>query len=153
MGIQISKIQLPISGLDELCAEARTEGYNFLDRLADEWECGTNRFEAPGEILCGCAENGRLVAVGGLNRDPFASRADTGRIRRVYVHPNWRGKGIGAALVTALVQEGRKSFSRVRLRAENPAAARLYERLGFAPEDNANATHILIFDSAAFFHL
>ena len=87
MGIQISKIRLPIGGLDELRAEARAEGYNFIDRLANEWESGMNRFDASGETLCGHLENGLLVAVGGLNRDPFAGRADVGRIRRVYVRP------------------------------------------------------------------
>ena len=136
-------------GLDELLDEARAEGYNFLDRLAHEWESGTNRFDAPGETLCGHLENGLLVAVGGLNRDPFAARPDVGRIRRLYVRPEWRGKGIGAALVGALIKEARMSFACVRLRAENPGAARLYERLGFETIVDPNATHILIFDSAA----
>ena len=145
MGIQISKIRLPIAGLDEMRAEARAEGYNFIDRLANEWHSRVNRFDAPGEMLCGHLENELLVAVGGLNRDPFAGRVDVGRIRRVYVRPAWRGKGIGSALVTALIEEARRNFSCVRLRAENPGAARLYERLGFEPVADANATHILTF--------
>ncbi len=147
MGIQISKIRLPIRGLDELCAEARAEGYNFMERLANEWQSGMNRFDAPGEMLCGHLENERLVAAGGLNRDPFAGRAEVGRIRRVYVHPAWRGKGIGTALASALIKEARRSFVCVRLRAENPGAARLYERLGFEPIADANATHMLPFDT------
>lgn len=149
MGIQISRIRLPISGLDELRASARAEGYNFIDRLANEWESGTNRFDAPGEMLCGYIEDGLLVAVGGLNRDPFVHRADVCRIRRVYVRREWRGKGIGAALVRALIEEARRNFACVRLRAENPRAARIYERLGFEPIADPNATHILTFDSAA----
>jgi GNAT superfamily N-acetyltransferase len=149
LGIQISKIRLPIGGLDELRAEARAEGYNFIDRLANEWESGMNRFDASGETLCGHLENGLLVAVGGLNRDPFAGRADVGRIRRVYVHPLRRGRGIGAALVSALIDESRVNFACVRLRAENPGAARLYERLGFEPITHPSATHILILDCPA----
>ncbi|MDR3753517.1 MAG: GNAT family N-acetyltransferase [Terracidiphilus sp.] len=136
--------------MDELRAEARAEGHNFMERLANEWQSGTNRFDAPGEMLCGYLENGLLVAVGGLNHDPFAGRADVGRIRRVYVRPAWRGKGIGTALVSALINEARQSFACIRLRAENPSAARLYERLGFEPIADADATHILIFDSAAY---
>jgi len=149
LGIQISRIRLPIRGLDELRAEARAEGYNFMERLANEWESGTNRFDAPGETLCGHLENGLLIAAGGLNRDPFAGRAEVGRLRRVYVHPEWRGKGIGTALVSALIREARRSFACVRLRAENPGAARLYERLGFEPIADPSATHILIFEFAA----
>jgi hypothetical protein len=49
--------------------------------------------------------------------------------------------------VTALVEEARKSFKCVRLRAENADAARLYERLGFLPIENPDATHILVFES------
>jgi GNAT superfamily N-acetyltransferase len=145
LGIQISKIRLPIAGLDELRADARAEGYNFMDRLANEWQSGVNRFDAPGEMLCGHLGNGLLVAAGGLNRDPFAGRAEVGRIRRVYVRPAWRGRGIGAALVSVLIEEARQNFACVRLRAENPVAARLYERLGFERIADANATHVVYF--------
>jgi predicted GNAT family acetyltransferase len=47
----------------------------------------------------------------------------------------------------ALIGEARKSFRSVRLRAENDAAARLYERIGFIEINNPDATHILHFDS------
>ena len=52
-----------------------------------------------------------------------------------------------AALVTALVEDPRKSFKCVRLRAESAGAARLYERLGFVRIENPDATHILEFES------
>lgn len=148
MDIQIAKIRIPIRGLEELRAEALVEGFNFLERLAAEWESGTNRFEAAGETLCGHLDQGLLVAVGGLNRDPFAGHAEVGRIRRVYVRPAWRGKGIGTALVRTLIEEARRSFACVRLHAENPGAARLYERLGFEPIADPSATHVLRFNSA-----
>jgi GNAT superfamily N-acetyltransferase len=147
VGIEICRIRLPIAGLDELRAEARAEGYNFIERLVNEWQRGINRFDASGEMLCGHLENGLLAAAGGLNRDPFAGRAEIGRIRRVYVRPAWRGKGIGAALVSTLIKEARRNFSCVRLRADNPSAARLYEQLGFEPIADANATHILTFNT------
>jgi len=146
---RISTIQLPFPGFDELRADARTEGYRFIDRLADDWESGANRFDAPGETLCGCAENGLLVAVGGLNRDPFADGADTGRIRRVYVRPNFRRQGIGRALVAALIDQGRGRFQILRLRTDNAGAARLYEQLGFEPVEEERVTHILRFHAAA----
>lgn len=143
---QIEEISLPLPGLKDLQSEAVAESYEFIERLVREWESGANRFDGPGEALCGHLESGMLVAVGGLNCDPFAGRPDVGRIRRVYVRPAWRGKGIGRALVTELVNQAGKTFSSVRLRAVNPGAARLYERLGFQPIEDPSATHILRFD-------
>jgi GNAT superfamily N-acetyltransferase len=144
--ISIEKIELPVPGMERLHAEARAEGYDFIQTLVEEWTKAQNRFDAPGEILCGHLDRGLLVAVGGLNCDPFAGRSDVGRIRRVYVRPAWRDKGIGRALVTALVTHARSHFHCVRLRAENMNAARLYERIGFAPIASPDATHILTFD-------
>ena len=145
--IEIRKISLPVAGIEELRLEAGEEGYNFLDRLVEDWLNGENRFDGPGEIFCGAFGEGALVACGGLNRDPFLADPEVGRIRRVYVRRGWRNRGVGEALVRWLLAEARKSFRGVRLRAENAGAARLYERIGFAPIDDPNATHILVFNS------
>jgi GNAT superfamily N-acetyltransferase len=144
--ISIEKIKLPVPGMELLQSEARAEGYDFIQTLVEDWASAQNRFDAPGETLCGHLDHGLLVAVGGLNCDPFARRPDVGRIRRVYVRPAWRDKGIGSALVNTLIEEARSHFRCVRLRAENTNAARLYERIGFTPIANPDATHILIFD-------
>src|ERR1700721_344949 len=105
MIIPIQKIELPVPGMERLLAEAREEGYDFVETLVEDWASAENRFDAPGEVLCGHLENGLLVAVGGLNCDPFAGRPDMGRLRRVYVRPAWRNKGIGRALMTALIDK------------------------------------------------
>lgn len=143
--ISIPRIALPIAGIEELRAEARAEGYNFIEALVEDWASGVNRFDGPGEMLCGHLDQDRLAAVGGLNRDPFADCDAVGRIRRVYVRTAWRNRGIGTALVSELVDEARGHFHCVSLRAENSDAARLYERIGFVPIDNPDATHILRF--------
>ena len=144
--ISIQKIQLPVPGMQRLRSEAKEEGYDFVETLVEEWESGRNRFDAAGETLMGALDEDLLVAVGGLNCDPFAGRPDMGRIRRVYVRQAWRNQGIGGALVTALVREARVHFSCVRLRAENTGAARLYERIGFAATPGPDATHTLLFE-------
>jgi GNAT superfamily N-acetyltransferase len=144
--IAIQKIELPLPGMEFLESEANAEGYDFVQTLVEQWASAENRFEAPGEILCGHLDQGLLVAVGGLNRDPFAGRPDVGRIRRVYVRPAWRNKGVGRALVIRLIERARTHFRCVRLRAENAEAARLYERIGFAPIADPDATHILMFE-------
>jgi GNAT superfamily N-acetyltransferase len=142
----IRRIELPVPGIEKLRAEAAAGGYTFLDTLVEDWATGRNRFDGPGEALFGFFDNGRLVAIGGLNVDPLAGQADMGRIRRVYVMEEFRNRGIGWALMKALMEEARKGFARVRLRAGNADAARLYERLGFEPLANSEATHILHFE-------
>jgi GNAT superfamily N-acetyltransferase len=144
--IPIRKIELPVPGIEPLQSEALDEGYDFIGILVDEWASASNRFDGPGEALCGHLDQGMLVAVGGLNCDPFAGRPDIGRIRRVYVRAAWRNRGIGRALMTVLVDEARNHFTCVRLRAENEGAARLYESMGFVPIASPDATHILLFD-------
>jgi GNAT superfamily N-acetyltransferase len=142
----IQKIELPIPGMESLQSEALAEGFGFIQTLVEQWASAENRFDAPGEILCGHLDQGLLVAVGALNIDPFAGDNEIGRIRKIYVRPAWRNKGVGRALVTTLVEEARKSFRAVRLRADNMNAARLYEKIGFAPIESPDATHMLIFD-------
>jgi GNAT superfamily N-acetyltransferase len=144
--ITIQKIELPVPGMESLLSEALAEGYGFIGTLVEQWVRAENRFDAPGEILGGHLDQGLLVAVGALNIDPFAGSPEIGRLRKIYVRPAWRNKGVGRALVTALVEEAHKSFRCVRLRAENANAAHLYERIGFAPVESPDATHMLIFE-------
>ena len=133
-------------GLEQLQVEALQEGFLFIERLWKEWENGKNRYTGPGEKLFGCMDQAALVAIGGLNQDPFDGRSGIGRIRRVYVRPAWRNKGIGQALVHTLVENARTSFTALHLRTDNPTAGRLYERIGVSHSLALNATHILDFD-------
>jgi hypothetical protein len=142
----IQRIHLPAPGLEEMLAEAQREGYKFLDTLLREWESGKNRFDSPGEALCGYLDHGVLLAIGGLNLDPFLNDPSIARIRRVYVREAWRNQGIGAALLDNLINIARQNFRCVRLRADSPRAARLYERKGFVPTPNPSATHIIHFN-------
>jgi GNAT superfamily N-acetyltransferase len=144
--IAIQKIELPIPGMESLQSEAFAEGFRFIETLVEQWASAENRFDAPGEILYGHLDQGLLVAVGALNIDPFAGSTEIGRIRKIYARPAWRNKGVGRALVTTLVEQARVHFRCVRLRADNANAARLYEKIGFAPIESPDATHMLIFD-------
>jgi GNAT superfamily N-acetyltransferase len=139
----VQKIDLVSVDAAALRAEARRAGFAFIEKLVTDWESGANRFDGPGEMLAGCVEGGQLIAVGGLNRDPYLGDPRAGRLRRVYVREAWRNQKLGTTLVLWLLDAARGSFEAVRLRAENPGAARLYERLGFTRIDDRNATHLL----------
>jgi GNAT superfamily N-acetyltransferase len=143
--LSFRKVVLPLPGLSTLTAEAAAQGFRFLTTLEHEWQTGANRFSAPGEGLFGGFDGLELIAIGGLNRDPFLNDPAVGRIRRIYVRADSRGAGVGTALVRFLLAEARPHFLHVRLRAVTPDAARLYKTLGFRPIVDPHATHVLAF--------
>ena len=138
--IAIRPIRLPLEGLDALRRESLEDGFDFVERLATEWDSGVNRFDRPGECLLGAFAGERLVSIAGLNRDPYAQDAQTGRLRHVYVLEAWRRHGIGAALVRRLLEAAQGRFARLRLRTER--AGPFYLRLGFSPSPDPDATHV-----------
>ena len=90
-------------------------------------------------------EDGVLIAIGGITQDQYLHDPQIGRLRRIYVRARWRGRGAGTRMVEYLLAVAEKSFRGVRLRAQNERAGRLYERLGFRPLVDPEATHILWF--------
>jgi GNAT superfamily N-acetyltransferase len=139
--VVVRRIVPPVRGLEVLIAEAAAEGFDFLDKLTEDWALGKYRFDGEHEGLFGVFAETELVAIGALSVDPFVGRADTGRLRRIFVRKAWRKQGIGERLVKALMAEASKGYAMVRLRAETPYAAGLYERLGFVPIVDENASH------------
>jgi GNAT superfamily N-acetyltransferase len=134
----------PTDTLDDLLAESEREGSRIVRRLVDEWAAGTNRFDRPGEALFTARLGDRLIGVCGLNADPYAAAESIGRVRRLYVHSAHRRLGAGRQLVLAVLDAARGRFDLLRLRTTNPAAAQLYESLGFRPStDTADCTHVL----------
>jgi GNAT superfamily N-acetyltransferase len=137
-------LELPEEELNALAADSEQAGWRFLRRLSDDWAAGTNRFHQPGEALFAARVDGVLAGVGGLNVDPYAANPRVGRVRRLYVHTAYRRRGIGRRLVEAVIKRATGVFDSLRLRTENPEAARFYEALGFQPcADATDCTHVL----------
>ena len=137
-------IGAPSETLDVLLADSEREGSRFVRRLVDEWATGANRFDRPGEALFTARIGDRLVGICGLNVDPYAAAANVGRVRRLYVLSAYRRLGVGRQLVLAVLQAARGRFDVLRLRTTNPAAARLYESLGFTPSTAGDdCTHVI----------
>jgi N-acetylglutamate synthase-like GNAT family acetyltransferase len=143
--IQIVRLYALPPGLEALRAEAVRQGFSFMDRLVSDWASGANTFSRPGECFFGASVDGRLVAVGGLNVDPYLMQTDVGRIRHVYVLDGWRRTGIGKALIDRLLSDARGVFGEVRLRVATDSTAGFYIRCGFSPADDATASHTLKF--------
>lgn len=139
------RVALPLEGFPALARQAASEGHDFLLRAEEEWQAGIDRFDRDGESLLGAYAGGRLIGLAGLNRDPYAADPAIGRLRHVYVDPGWRRQGIAKALIAEALARGRAHFAVIRLRSRNPAAAALYEALGFVRlETVEDATHALL---------
>jgi GNAT superfamily N-acetyltransferase len=129
------------TGIRELSDEASTDGFRFMDNLWDDWEKGANRFDCPGETFRGIFQGLRLLAVGGLNVDPYVAEAHTGRLRHVYVLKRVRRQGLASDIVRHLLVDARRSFRSVRLFTDTKDGAMFYEALGFMPSPSSTASH------------
>jgi len=130
--------ELP-AGFDTLQAEARAEGYWFVERLAADWMSGAIRFDREGEALLAARVNDVLAGIGGLTIEPIVPGAL--RMRRFYVRRAYRRSGIGRQLATALLERARNAASLVTVNAA-PASTAFWESLGFAPDARDGHTHV-----------
>jgi GNAT superfamily N-acetyltransferase len=132
-------IELP-AGFDTLRAEARSERYRHLDRLADEWNSGNMRFDRDGEALFAAWVGADLAGIGGLTIDPVLPGAL--RMRRFYVRKSFRRSGVGRAIAEKLLAQAHASCRPVTV---NSAAGSepFWESLGFVSDRNDGHTHVL----------
>ncbi|KAF5880604.1 MULTISPECIES: GNAT family N-acetyltransferase [Rhizobium] len=124
----------------DLESEARREGHRHVARLIDEWSIGDNRFQRDGERLLGAYVDDALVGIGGMTVETAMSGAL--RMRRFYIHPAMRGRGIGRVLALALLDHARSFCIVVTVHAGNDGAARFWESLGFQPDGRDGHTHL-----------
>ncbi|WP_240487374.1 ribosomal protein S18-alanine N-acetyltransferase [Actinomadura flavalba] len=115
---------------DDLDAVHALERVLFPD---DAWTMGMLRGELRDQPATRhyvvAEEDGQIVGYAGL-----AAAGGQADVQTIGVRADQRGKGLGAALLTELLAEaGRRRSEEVFLevRADNPAAQRLYERFGF----------------------
>ena len=136
--------ELPRDGLETLVIESERAGLSFVRRLAEEWASGRNRFDGPGEALFAALTCDCVIGVCGLNIDPYTTAPRVGRVRHLYVLTAHRRLGTGAQLVRTVIAAARDPFDTLRLSTQNPAAALLYEALGFERSTGVvDCTHVL----------
>jgi aminoglycoside phosphotransferase (APT) family kinase protein/GNAT superfamily N-acetyltransferase len=129
-------------GLTPLAADAEREGIRNVSALVAHWVEGTTRFDRPGERLLVAVAGGDVVGVGGLTRCPDVDGAL--RVRRFYVSPAWRRRGVAAALATQLIDHGFAHVELITCNARASAAAGpFWEHLGFEPVPIEGITHVL----------
>jgi GNAT superfamily N-acetyltransferase len=94
-------------------------------------------FSPPGGAFLVVYEEGKPVAGGGIKRDEDG----VAEIKRMYVAPGARRRGLGRRLLDALEEEARSlGYARIRLDtgARQPEARAMYERAGYHAVDDYN---------------
>jgi RimJ/RimL family protein N-acetyltransferase len=106
-------------------------------RPAAHWEELAATGDENDEAAVYVAEAGTALAgMAGISRKTQPKTRHSAVVWGVYVRPEWRGQGIGEALVRRCLDWGRRIGLRVvRIAAvnSNAAAIRCYERCGFTP--------------------
>jgi len=143
MNVIIANMTPDNKGFLELKVESMAAGFNMLRRLEENWLNGQNRFDKPGENLLGFYADGSLIAVCGLNQDPYMPSVRAGRLRHLYVGVGWRRMQVGISLLKALLKGSGHWFDFINTNAP-PSAFTFYERAGFIPlADVDKVTHRL----------
>lgn len=127
--------ELKVEELEPLVLQSEQEGFRHIRRLVNEYQSGENTFSGQGEVLYIAHEQEQIVGVIGLNQDPFSDQS-TGRVRRLYVHPDYRHLGIGTQLVQKVTFEANKFYNILVLRADSEQASQFYLALGFKPDSH-----------------
>ncbi len=135
--------------LDGLVQQSKEEGFHFVERLVNDYKNGSNTFKHFGEGLFGvCNEEDELVAIGGLNRDPFSNEQYIGRLRRFYVSKAYRRNGIGSLLVQRIIDEAKGYYKILVLHTDTEQADEFYTSIGFSKEDlYPNSSHLMELNS------
>jgi GNAT superfamily N-acetyltransferase len=145
MAVDVGVVIVPVverlpAGFDVLRQSALAEGHRNMDRLAEDWASGAQRFDAAGEALLAALVAGELACVGGITADPMLPGAL--RMRRFYVRAVFRRHGVGRRLAETLIASVPPDVHLVA-NAGTQQAARFWEALGFMPDQHDGHTHTL----------
>ena len=131
--------------LDSLVKQSKEDGFRFVERLVNDYKSGSNTFKHSGEGLFGVFnEEGVLVGIGGLNKDPFANEQYIGRLRRFYIRKEYRRNGVGSLLVKKIVDDAKRYYKILVLRTDTEQADKFYTSIGFTKGNlYTNSSHFI----------
>ncbi len=136
--LKLAGAQLP--DLSRRREAAVLEQLHSIDRLEREWASGINRFDRCGEALLFATVAGDVVGVGGVTIEP--SDPPALRVRRFYVIPSFRGRGVGTAIAHRLIRQV-PAGTMLTAHAGSTAAAQFWERLDVVPVADRPYSHEL----------
>jgi GNAT superfamily N-acetyltransferase len=127
----------PASDLLEAMIVELTPLYGRID-VPEAPSAGPEDFSPPGGSFLVGFEDGQAICCGGVKPLPDGAC----EIKRMYVVPEVRGRGVAKALLVALEDEARAlgyAVARLDTGPHQPHAERMYRAAGYADVENFNA--------------
>lgn len=118
-------------------ADAKAVGHAHMTRLAAEFATDRAMFHA----IFTCHLDGRLAGIGAITNEPAPAPVPMWRMRRFYVHQDYRRRNIARAIANALLQDAAGKVAMVTVHAGNAGAARFWEAMGFSAVDGQPWSH------------
>ena len=138
---------LELEAVSASSGEAVAAVHSYFDELdrrfaggfdpGDAWTQDAAALAPPEGLFVVARDEGRVVGCGGVQR----ITGSTAEIKRMWVHPGWRGAGLGTRLLRHLEDEARRlGYSVVRLDTNGTLteAVAMYERAGYLPIERYN---------------
>lgn len=132
----IQKLDRLPTQIVELSLISQSEGFKFINRLVSEYQSGQNCFDEVGEALYGMQYANQLIAIGGINT---TLNKDVGRLRRFYVHPEYRRQGVGELLLRSVEEHAKEYFNQIVLYTDTHRAAVFYKKMGYSETNMPNS--------------
>lgn len=108
-------------------ADAKADGHAHMTRLGAEFATDRAMFHA----IFTCHLDGRLAGIGAITNEPVPAPVPMWRMRRFYVHRDYRRREVARAIANALLQDAAGKVAILTVHAGNAGAVRFWEAMGF----------------------
>lgn len=145
-GFKVEEHQLFVpTDLLQLAEYSRLENIRVVSSLISSWTEDETFFGEIGEGLwiAQAAVSGEVIGVGGITICP--TRPECRRVRRFYISPQWRRRGVATALADRCIERAKSagvSFLTCHA-AASAMAPRFSESIGFVPVEDSGITHVM----------
>ncbi|GLH82312.1 hypothetical protein SSBR45G_72210 [Bradyrhizobium sp. SSBR45G] len=112
---------------EKLEVDARAGGHTNMTRLAAELTESPAMFHR----VIAARVNGALAAIGGITDEPASAQQPIWRMRRLYVHRDFRRRRVAQAIAEGLLHVAAGKVELVTVHAGSDDAARFWEAMGF----------------------
>ncbi|WP_063691505.1 GNAT family N-acetyltransferase [Bradyrhizobium stylosanthis] len=136
ISLERTAASLPVD-FPELQADAIGDGHQHLTRLAAEFTLNRTMFHA----MYTCRVNDELAGIGAITDEPAMTVRPAWRMRRFYVHRQFRRREIARTIAGALLLEAKTKVFIVTVHAGDDGAAKFWEAIGFRPVKDQAWSH------------